>query len=166
MFKQWVGPLRAVLLGSLLLAGQAMAGTTIKEGTPVELRFLQTISSATATAGEKVDLEVVSDVVENGKTLIPSGSRAMGVVQSAKKKGFLGKSGELNLNLSYVLGDGVRVPLRASQGSEGEGRIGTAVALTVLFGPIGLLKRGLDITIPAGQTLTATVDASTEIASP
>lgn len=30
MVKQWVGPLRAVLLSGLLLAGQAMAGTTIK----------------------------------------------------------------------------------------------------------------------------------------
>ena len=166
MFKQWVGPLRAVLLSGLLLAGQAMAGTTIKEGTPVELRFLQSISSATATTGEKIEFEVVSDVVENGNTLIPGGARAMGVVQSAKKKGFMGRSGELNINLSYVLVNGVRVPLRSSQGSEGEGRIGTAVALTVLFGPIGLLKRGLDITVPARQTLTATVDASTELATP
>ncbi len=32
------------------------------------------------------------------------------------------------------------------------------VALTVLFGPIGLIKHGKDVQIPAGTPLTAYVD--------
>lgn len=64
----------------------------------------------------------------------------------------------------YLLESGGLIP--TSLLTINEGRIGTAAALTVLFGPIGLLKRGLDISVPAGQTLTATVDASTELATP
>ncbi len=44
------------------------------------------------------------------------------------------------------------------KGKEGEGKLGTTVALTVLFGPIGLLKRGHDVDIKAGTPLAAEVD--------
>ena len=38
------------------------------------------------------------------------------------------------------------------------GKAGATVALTVLFGPIGFLKRGHDVDIKAGTPLTAEVD--------
>jgi hypothetical protein len=50
------------------------------------------------------------------------------------------------------------VRLRGSKGKEGEGREGTAVALTVLFGPIGLIKDGKNVEVKAGTPLTAYVD--------
>ena len=162
--NQYVGAARAVVVGLLLVAGNAWAGTIVREGTEVELRFLSDVSSATATIGEKFELEVVQDVKSGDAVLIPARSKAVGTVQNAKKKGMLGKSGELNVAINYVVVNGTRIPLRASQGAEGEGRVGSTVALTVLFGPVGLLKRGLDVTIPSGKTLTAAVDSTTEIA--
>lgn len=44
--------------------------------------------------------------------------------------------------------------------------MGFTIALTVLFGPLGLLKRGHDIEIKPGQTLTAYVDQDAEIDLP
>ena len=154
----------AAVLSLTLLAGNAFAGVSVKEGTDVELRFLSDVSSATATVGEKFELEVVQDVKDGDRIVIPARSKAVGTVQSAKKKGMMGKSGELNVAINYVLVNGTRIPLRASQGAEGEGRTGSTVALTVLFGPVGLLKKGLDVTIPSGKTMNATVDSTTEIA--
>jgi hypothetical protein len=42
---------------------------------------------------------------------------------------------------------------RCSKGKEGEGKVGTAVALTVLFGPIGLIKHGKNVEIKQGTPL-------------
>jgi hypothetical protein len=51
-----------------------------------------------------------------------------------------------------------RVRLRGTKGREGEGKTGTAVALTVLFGPIGLLKHGKEVKVQEGAPLAAYVD--------
>jgi hypothetical protein len=54
--------------------------------------------------------------------------------------------------------------LRASQGREGENKVGTTVALTILFGPIGLLKRGHDVEVLPGVVLPAVIDQTTIVA--
>ena len=41
--------------------------------------------------------------------------------------------------------------------------MGATVALTVLFGPIGLLKRGKDVEINPGLVLTAQVEQTTDL---
>jgi hypothetical protein len=56
--------------------------------------------------------------------------------------------------------------VRANRTSEGQGALGSTIALTVLFGPLGLLKRGKDIDIPRGQEITAFVDAPISIPLP
>jgi hypothetical protein len=50
------------------------------------------------------------------------------------------------------------VKLRGSKGKEGQGKEGTAVALTVLFGPLGLIKHGKNVEVKAGTQLNAFVD--------
>jgi hypothetical protein len=75
-----------------------------------------------------------------------------------KKAGMMGKAGELNMRLEYLkIGDD-RVKIRGSKGKEGEGKEGTAVALTVLFGPIGLIKHGKNVDVKEGTPLTAFLD--------
>ena len=44
--------------------------------------------------------------------------------------------------------------------------LGAAVALTVLFGPLGLLKRGHDVEMNPGTVITAFVDQTTEVQAP
>ena len=51
-----------------------------------------------------------------------------------------------------------RVRLRGTKGKEGQGKTGTAVTLTVLFGPLGLLKHGKQVEVKEGSPLTAYVD--------
>lgn len=74
----------------------------------------------------------------------------------------MGKAGELNVTLDHVTIGDDRIRLRANKSSEGQSKVGTTVALTVLFGPIGLLKRGHDIDIKPGTPLTAFVDQTTD----
>ena len=62
------------------------------------------------------------------------------------------------MRLEYLKVGDDRVKIRGSKGKEGEGKEGTAVALTVLFGPLGLIKHGKNVDVKEGTQLTAFVD--------
>jgi hypothetical protein len=151
----------ALMLGLAPMATRAGEPVKLVEGAEVRLKFLETLSSANAVAGQRFNLELQDDVRVAGLVVVPHGAKAVGTVVSAKKRGRMGKAGELNVLLDYLLVGEQRVRLRASSGQEGEGRVGSTVALTVLFGPIGLLKRGKDVEINAGTPITAYVDQTT-----
>jgi hypothetical protein len=78
----------------------------------------------------------------------------------------MGKAGELNIRLNYLRIGENKLYLRASKGKEGKGAVGATIALTVLFGPLGLLKSGHDIEIKPGQAITAFIDRDGEIDLP
>jgi hypothetical protein len=148
----------AGILALLCAFSTQAAEVKIPEGTDVRLQFIEKLSSSTATEGQRFNLIVDEDVRIDGVVVVPSGSKAVGTVVSANKKGFMGKAGELNVLINYMLLGDQRIRLRASKGKEGEGRVGATVALTVLFGPLGLLKRGKDIEINPGTVIDAFVD--------
>lgn len=148
------------------VAGPAVAKTLkLQEGTEVEIEFGDKLSSATASAGDRFSI-ILSDSIKVGDVTIPSGYAGRGEVVSADKKGYMGKAGELNVRLEYIRIGDTRVRLRASKGGEGKGAMGATVALTVLFGPLGLLKRGHDIEIQRGQAMMAYLDQDAEITLP
>jgi len=161
--KSWIkGLTLAGLLGmsALVAAGEPV---TIPEGTEVRLRLLDKLVSGTATEGERFNLELDEHLSINGQVMVPAGAKAVGTVVSSKKKGFMGKGGELNVLIDYMLVNDQRVRLRAAKSSEGADKVGTTVALTVLFGPLGLLKRGHNIELNPGLIITAYVDQSTQV---
>ena len=130
------------------------------------IRFNDHLSSGKNTEGDKFSISLDDQVKLPDGTIIPAGYSGRGEVTDAKKKGMMGQAGELNVRLDYIrVGDG-RIRLRASKGGEGKGAMGATIALTVLFGPLGLLKHGHDIEIKPGQTITAYVDQDAEIETP
>lgn len=130
----------------------------LKEGTDVKLKFAQPLSSKTATDDDPVNLVLDEDLKVGDVTVAKAGAKAVGAVTNAKKAGMMGKGGELNLRLEYVIVGDSRMRIRGTRGKEGEGKVGTAVALTVLFGPIGLIKHGKNVEIKEGTPLLAYVD--------
>jgi len=135
----------------------------IPEGTEVPLLFVDEVSSAINAAGDRFTLRVDGDVKIGGNVIIKAGSIAVGTVTSAHKRGFMGKAGELNIILDHLNVGDDRVKLRGNKGKTGDAKVGTTVALVVLFGPIGLLKRGHDIEIKPGTPVTAYVDQATDV---
>ena len=138
----------------------------VPEGTEVDLQFIDLLSSGTAVEGQRFNLEVDQTVKIDGKKVILAGAKAVGTVVHTKKRGFMGKAGELDIQINYVLVNDERLRLRASSGKEGKGRVGATVALTALFGPLGLLKRGKNIEVIPGTVITAYVDETTEVEIP
>jgi len=135
----------------------------LKEGEEVKLKFAEALSSKTANEGDPVNFVLDEDLKVGNVIVAKSGAKAVGEVTHAKKAGMMGKGGELNVRLEYLKDGDTRIRLRGSKGKEGQGKEGTAVALTVLFGPIGLIKHGKDIEVKAGTALTAYVDQDTPL---
>ncbi len=135
----------------------------IPEGTVVSLEFLDLLSSASATKGQKFNLEVVEDVLVDGVLVAEAGVMAVGTVIDVQKRRMMGRSGDLNLSIDYMLIDGKRVRLRASQSGKGNNKIAATAVLTYLFGPLGLLKRGKDVEIAQGTSIDAYVDRATTV---
>lgn len=131
---------------------------TLKEGTEVKLKFSEEISSKTAAPDDPVNLVLDEDVKVGDIVVAKAGAKAVGTVSNAKKAGMMGKGGELNIRLDHMRVGDTKVRLRGSRGREGDSKTGTAVALTVLFGPVGLIKHGKNIDVKAGTPLTAYVD--------
>jgi len=139
-------------------AAEPLAKLILKEGTDVNLKFAQDLSSKTAMDDDPVNLVLGEDLKVGDVTVAKVGAKAVGIVTHAKKAGMMGKGGELNLRLEYLLVGDTRMRLRGTKGKEGEGTVGTAVALTVLFGPIGLIKHGKNVEVKEGAPLRAFVD--------
>jgi hypothetical protein len=59
---------------------------------------------------------------------------------------------------------GVRI--RGQKGTEGDARYGTTITLTVLFGPLGLIKHGKDVEMKSGQRLSVFTDSDATVALP
>ncbi len=130
----------------------------LKDGTDVQLKFTQDLNSKTAAEGDPVSLVLDQDLKLGDVVVVKAGAKAVGTITHSKKAGMMGKAGELNMRLEYLLAGENRVKLRGSKGKEGEGKEGATVALTVLFGPIGLIKHGKNVEIKNGTPLLAYLD--------
>src|SRR5271170_7472303 len=133
-------------------------GCLLKEGVEVPLKFVNSISSKTANEGDPVEFVLDDDLKVGDSVVVAKGAHALATVTTAKKAGMMGRPGDLAVQIQYLVVGNNRVRIRGTKGREGDSRTGAAVALTVLFGPIGLIKHGKNVEIPAGSPLTAYVD--------
>jgi len=129
------------------------ATVVLAEGSDVPLTFDQDLSSKTAQEGDSVTCVLAEDLKVGEVVVAKAGSKAVGEVTNAKKAGMMGKAGELNIRLDYLKVGGIKIKLRGSRGKEGESGTTGVVVLTVLFGPIGLIKHGHDIEIKKGNAI-------------
>ena len=127
----------------------------LRESEDVNLQFAQDLSSKTSSEGDPVELVLADDLKVGNVVVAKAGAKAFGEVTKAEKSGMMGKAGELNLRLDYLKVGDTKIKLRGTKGKEGESGTTSAVVLTVLFGPIGLIKHGKNVEIKKGQSLHA-----------
>jgi hypothetical protein len=137
---------------------KAGSGCLLRDATEVTLKFAADLNSKTAHEGDPVEFLLDNDLKVGDTVVVPKGSHAVATVSTAKKAGMMGRPGDLSVQLQYLVVGGTHVRLRGTKGKEGESKTGETVALTVIFGPIGLIKHGKDVDIPAGTPLTAYID--------
>lgn len=135
----------------------------LPEGTDVPLAFDEDISSKTAAEGDPVAFVLTDDIKVGDVVVAREGCKAFGEVTHAEKSGMMGKAGDLSIRLNYLKVGNVKVKLRGTKGKEGESGVTSTVVLTVLFGPIGLIKHGKNIDIKKGTSLKAFVGDDTSL---
>lgn len=134
------------------------SGCLLREGTEVPLKFATDLSSKTAQLGDPVELILDEDLKVGETVLVARGAHAVATVSAEKHAEMIGRPGDLAVQLEYLVVGNNHVRLRGTKGREGESKTGATVALTVLFGPIGLIKHGKEVQIRAGTPLTVFVD--------
>ncbi len=131
----------------------------IPDGTEFSVVTTDEISSKTAAEGDPLNFTVNEDVTVDGRVVIAKGSMVKGVVSNASKSGRMGKAGQLSIRVeSAMTVDNQKIKLRASKGKEGDDKTGTTVALVVLFGPLGFLKKGKNAKIKEGTVIKVYTD--------
>ena len=135
----------------------------LRDGDDVPLHFAQDISSKTAAEGDPVMFTLAEDLKVNGVVVAKEGSKAVGEVTHAEHSGMMGKAGQLDIRLDYLKVGDTKVHLRGTKGKEGASGTTSAVVLTVLFGPIGLIKHGHNIDIKQGTSLKVFVSDDTPL---
>lgn len=149
------------------------AEMVIPDGTPVKLRFAQTISSAHARKGDRLDFVVVEDVTVGGLTVIRAGTMARGSVVKVSGKRFLGLGGNVIVKLDSVeLATGGKVRLQAHRKFKGRSHTKLMAAGMLLAGliylsaaPVFLLSHGRDCTVLKSTEVTAYIDGDSQVQS-
>lgn len=164
------------LLPCGIFAEESQPGSTrvvVSDGTPVRLQLAQTISSAQARVGDRLDFEVVEDVTAGDVTVIRAGTMARGYVVKVDGRRFLGMGGELVIKLESVkLVTGDRVRLRAR--CEFKGNSHTKLMATEMFvagliylpaAPAFLLTHGHTCSVLKSTEVTAYIDGNFPVES-
>ena len=178
MFSAYLRKIPAYILVTMFLmpciSAQEMSAIPeliIPDRSPIKLRLAESVSSAHARIGDRLNFVVVRDVSIGGFTVIPAGTMARGSVTGVKGRRFLGIGGKVSLKLdSLELVNGDRVGLRAHMEVKGRSRTklmaAAMIATSLVFlpaTPIFLLTRGHDSTVVKSTEITAQIDGATSI---
>ncbi|MBA3441324.1 MAG: hypothetical protein H0T92_15780 [Pyrinomonadaceae bacterium] len=156
MFVQLVTPTVALAQG-----GQEVA---IPDGTEFAVVTTEELSSKTASEGDPLTFKVAENVTVGGRVVIAEGAIVKGIVSEAQKSGMMGRGGKLNIRVESVAAvDGQKIKLRAAKAKTGNDKTGATVALTVIFGPLGLIKKGKNAKIPANTKITVFTDEEKKV---
>lgn len=137
----------------------------IPDGTEFTVVTVDEITSKTAAEGDPLTFKVAQDVVIDGQVVIARDSLVKGIVATAKKAGMMGRGGTLGIRVeSAMTVDNQRLKLRSTKGKEGDDKTGTTVALVVLFGPLGFLKKGKNAVIKPGTEIKVYTDEEKKVA--
>jgi len=129
----------------------------VTEGTPINVVTVKEVTTKDAKPNDPVEFTVAEDLVINGQVIVRKGTPAVGSVITAQKRGYMGKSGKLAVQVeSTTTSDGQRLKLRAAKGREGDDKTMSTVWLSAIS-PAFLIRRGSEARIEPGMVVTVYV---------
>ena len=87
---------------------------TIPSGTELDVRLQTALSSDTAQVEDRFEATTVVDLRENGRVVIPAGSRVRGVVTAVREAGRVDRKGSLSLSFDQITINGRNFPIRGT----------------------------------------------------
>jgi hypothetical protein len=152
---------------ALTASALSIAQVQVPDGTKIACRLDQTISSATAEEGQRVQLLVTENIKVGDTIVIPQGAPAIGTIVEAQPKRRMGRTGKLDFSIEKVrAADGEYIPVRYTlhKREGGSKAVSTGVmtaGAAVLFWPAApffLLRKGKDVTINKGVVIEVFTD--------
>jgi hypothetical protein len=138
----------AILAGSIaaalvpLACSQESPATSkrviLTEGTEVNLRMAQDISSRAARPGEPIELTLAEDLKVGDMLVAKIGQRALGEVVQAKKPDFWGEAGEVSVRVHFLRVGDKKVEIQGAIGSAG-------TRYVIVRGSQGVIKAGTPV---------------------
>lgn len=176
---------------ALRKASGRTADVTLEEGTEIQVRLTDRLTSATARREDRFEASVATPVRDRGVIVIPAGARVLGVVQQVEKGQRPSKAGKLELSFHAIyLDERTRSEMRtrvvelkqdidrgdqakkAGIGAVLGGVLGTMIGgkegavIGVLAGGAGgvLAKTGEDVVLPPGTVVTLSLERPLTVA--
>lgn len=134
----------------------------LPKGTLVRLMILKEVNSRDNRPGDRFVLRVDEDVRVHGVTVVPTGAKGWGELIQSEGTGGAGRSGKINARLLYVEAGGRKIDLDGERKSSGSGGTGQLVASVLVWGPFGLLMKGNNASLKAGEILNGYTLADTD----
>lgn len=149
------------------LAGCAMTvmaqKAVLKAGTAIPLQSVESIYARNVEVGQDVMFRVVSDVMADGKVVIPQGTIARGKVEEAKKSSLAGTKGRLTISVSNItLASGQQIFVNKTLNFNGKNRTPLAVVTALFIWPCIFIP-GSAAYMPEGYTTTVLTISNSEI---
>ena len=170
-------------------SSRTMQAGVVPSGTELDVRLERALNSDTAQVEDRFEATTVVDLQENGRVLIPAGSRVRGVVTAVRNAGRIERKGELQLSFDQITVNGRNYPMRGTvtQALEAGGyrddaeKIGAGAAVGAILGGIlggvkgaitGILiggggvvaaTEGEDVNLPAGTILRVRMEQDLDI---
>ena len=137
----------------------------IPEGTELDVRLEQALSSETATLEQRFEATTAADIFQNERVLIPAGSRVRGVVSSVDSASRTDRRGSMTLAFDQITVNGRTYDMRGTvtevlQGDKSDevAKIGGGAGVGAIIGGIlgGIKGAIIGAAIGAGGTIAAT----------
>ena len=137
----------------------------IPEGTELDVRLEEALSSETSTLEQRFEATTAADIYQNEQVLIPAGSRVRGVVSSVDSASRTDRRGSMTLAFDQITVNGRTYDMRGTvtevleAGTSGEvKKIGGGAGIGAIIGGIlgGVKGAIIGAAIGAGGTIAAT----------
>lgn len=159
-------PVPAAAASAEAAGAVAASAQRIPADTGVILETAQPLSSATAKRGDGFALRLAEPLLVDGAMVLPAGAACHGEVIHAERSRGGGKPGELLLAARYIEHGGRRIALRGFRLSgAGQDKMGAAIGVAVVAGPLAMFLRGGQIEIPAGARAQARLAEAVDLSS-
>ena len=147
---------------------------TIPTGTELDVRLQTALSSDTAQVEDRFEATTIVELRENGRVIIPAGSRVRGVVTAVREAGRVDRKGSLSLSFDqitvygriYAIRGTVTDALESGGYREDAEKIGAGAAVGGIIGGIlGGVKGAIaGVLIGGGGVVAATEGQNVELA--
>jgi hypothetical protein len=143
----------------------------IPAGTLITLKLLEGVTTKECSEGDPVNFSILYDVMNEGKKIIPAGTRASGKVVKCEKAKGLGKPGTISIDVSNLVINGSNIPLSTIPiKKEGDDNsliayaVGGALCLLTIIGGVAVFFiKGGEGEIDAGKMIEGRVSSDSEI---